>query len=51
MTWPLSLIATLPVSAKGAVGVNLNCTRASGDGNGLNVQNARLQAFYMPGQY
>jgi hypothetical protein len=51
MSWPLSLITTLPVSAKGAVSVNLNCTRLSGDGNGLNIKNARLQAFYMPGQY
>jgi hypothetical protein len=51
VTWPLSMIGTIPVSAAGAVSVNLNCYRASGDGNGVVIQGQRLQAFYMPGQY
>lgn len=51
VTWPISMIGTVPVSAAGAVAVNLNCYRTAGDGNGVVVQNPRLQAFFMPGQY
>jgi hypothetical protein len=51
MSFPTVLIGTLPVSAAGPVLVNLNCIRYVGDMNGGNVHNARVQLFYMPGQY
>jgi len=51
MSWPLSHIAAINVTAAGTVTANLNCQATSGDGNGYIVRNPHLQAFYFPGQY